>query len=187
MIRFLRPLPSLLVWLDYRLFHDSGLGPHIVSFLCWAAAVVGAYELYFILFGEIAALLGAAIFALAPAHEIPLLLWAANREVLLATALAAFALKRYVRWRDAPSRAAALSCAVMSGMAFLSGEYAVCIGGYVLAFELSRRDSFDRALKGLLPVAIPLGLYGALRGLLGYGTRHSGIYRDPRTTWPGTC
>jgi hypothetical protein len=49
----------------------------------------------------------------------------------------------------------------------------------VVAFELVRCDRFSRAIRAALPVAIPIGLYAAVRALLGYGTRHSGLYRDP--------
>ena len=45
-VRFLRPLPSLCVWLDHRLFGNESFGPHVLSFLWWAAAVLAAHVLY---------------------------------------------------------------------------------------------------------------------------------------------
>src|SRR3954471_9488576 len=36
-IRFLRPLSSLLVWVDHRLFGNEAFGPHVFSFVWWAA------------------------------------------------------------------------------------------------------------------------------------------------------
>src|SRR5215510_1555900 len=45
-IRFLRPLPSVFVWLDHRLFGYSTFAPHLLSFLWWAAAVLAAHALY---------------------------------------------------------------------------------------------------------------------------------------------
>src|ERR1022692_2578414 len=45
-VRFLRPLPSFLIWIDHQLFGYGALGPHVLSFAWWAAAVLAAYMLY---------------------------------------------------------------------------------------------------------------------------------------------
>src|ERR1041384_5814437 len=62
--RFLRPLPSVLVWLDHQLFGYGAFGPHALSFLWWAAAVLAAKMLYRTALGVYPALAATAVFAL---------------------------------------------------------------------------------------------------------------------------
>ena len=67
----------------------------------------------------------------------------------------------------------------MSGLlflaAFLSGEHAAALLGYVLAIESTGpRRSARRRLLGLLPFLIPGAAVSVLSALLGYGTRSSG-------------
>jgi hypothetical protein len=180
-IRFLRPLPSVLIWGDHRLFGYTPVGPHVVSFLCWVLAVLAAYHLYRAALGEAPAALAAAIFALSPTLAIPLL-WLANRDVLLTLMFGSLALAFYVRWRQDRSRFSAVGSAVAFGLSALTGEYALCLLGYLAAFEICvRGESARRRLTGLLPAVVPLVLYGATHTALRYGTAGSGFYRDPMT------
>ena len=80
--RFLRPLPSLLVWLDFQLAGYNGFLPHLHSLLWWAIAVFGAHALFRHLLGPRAALFCTAVFAVSPAHTVPIF-WLANRNVLV--------------------------------------------------------------------------------------------------------
>jgi hypothetical protein len=62
----------------------------------------------------------------------------------------------------------------------LSGEYALCIGGYVLAFEIfARGDSVLRRAVGVIPFALPACAYLVVRRVWGYGAVGSGFYTDP--------
>jgi hypothetical protein len=183
-IRFLRPLPSALVWLDHRLFGYGAYAPHLVSLLWWAGAVLAAYALYRIAAGPRAALVGVVLFALSPTLAIPLV-WLANRDTLLTLTFGALALTFYVRWRgDRRWRSGFAAAAAFSASA-LTGEYALCLAGYLVAFELCHpKESYGRRLTGAVPAAVPLVLYALIHVALGYGTTGSGFYRDPITA-PG--
>jgi len=177
--RFLRPLPSALVWLDHRLFGYGAVGPHVLSFLWWAAAVIAAHVLYRTVLGRGTALAATAVFALSPSLAIPLV-WAANRNVIVTLTFGALALASYARWRDdkRPARGVATAGAFVATA--LTGEYALCLFGYLIAFEMCRRaESPLRRLIGALPAALPLVVYAGARMALGYGAKASGFYRDP--------
>src|SRR5665213_489863 len=178
-MRFLRPLPSLLVWLDHRLFGNGAFGPHVFSFLWWAAAVLAAHVLYRTAVGQRAAWIATLVFALSPTLAIPLV-WLANRTVLLSVTFGALALALYVRWRDDRRSAVGLATAGAFSAAALTGEYALCLMGYLIAFELCHRgEPFRRRVVGALPAVGPLLLYAGVRAILGYGTAGTGFYRDP--------
>ena len=180
-IRFLRPLPSLLIWVDHRLFGNGAFGPHVFSFLWWAAAVLAAHVLYRTAVGNRAAWIATLVFALSPTLAVPLV-WLANRTVLLSVTFGALALALYVRWRADRRSAVGLATAGAFGAAALTGEYALCLLGYLIAFELCHRgEPIRRRFVGALPAVGPLLLYAGVRAVLGYGTAGTGFYRDPTT------
>ncbi len=178
-IRFLRPLSSALRWSEQRVFGRGTLIPHLHSWLWWMAAVLAARRLFRRLFSARAAMLATAVFALAPCHALPIA-WLANREALVSLTLGALALTSYFRFREEGGlRHAAAATALFAG-ALAGGEYALCLGGYVLAMELVRRgDGLLRRAVGLLTFAVPAAGYLAARAALGYGTHGSSFYNDP--------
>jgi hypothetical protein len=124
------------------------------------------------------------VFALSPTLAIPLV-WAANRNVLVTLTLGAYALAHYVRWRSERRRGQGLTTAAAFAATALTGEYALCLAGYLIAFELCRRtEPLLRRLTGVLPAAVPFILYIVAHAALGYGAVASGFYRDP-TANPG--
>jgi hypothetical protein len=197
-IRFFRPLSSALVWLEHR-----ALGPleghtlgtrllHFHSFLWWGAVVLVAHAFFRRLLARRPARIATVVFALAPCHALPLG-WLANREVLVSLAFGIPGLTVYLRWRGAlrPDgegggssggrlRDAALA-ALLFGLAMLGGEYAICLAGYIVAFEATREPfgRFWQRVAGMLPFAVPTVAYLALRRSLGCGTLGSGFYADP--------
>ena len=181
-IRFFRPLSSLLLYGDHRTFASAPLVLHVHSFLWWVLAVLGARALFVRFFSPRVALLATAAFALAPAHVLPLA-WLANREALVSLALGLVALVRYEDFRDTGRARDGALAAVLFALAFLAGEYALLLGGYVVAFELFRArgpsSSPARRVAGLLPFVLPLVAYLVARRALGYGTTASGFYSDP--------
>jgi hypothetical protein len=181
-IRFFRPLSSLLRWMELR---GLGVSPsaillmHLHSLLWWLLAVLAVRALYQRSLAPRAALFATAIFALGPWHLLPIA-WLANREVLLCTAIGIPSLSSYLRFRDERRARDALLAALGFLVAFGCGEYAFCLGGYVLADELLRRGEspLKRALS-LLPFALPAAAYLVVRRLIGYGTYGSSFYADP--------
>lgn len=81
--RFLRPVTSVSIWLDYKLFGDWAPGYHLTSLLLFAILLVAAFRL----FRDLAGPTGAALWALAfLAFEDNLCVpvgWIANRNTLL--------------------------------------------------------------------------------------------------------
>ena len=183
-IRFLRPLSSALRWSEQRLLGRGALAPHLHSLLWWAAAVLAARRLFRQLVPPRPALLATLVFALSPCHALPIA-WLANREALVSLTFGALALSSYLRWRQQRAARHALAAAGLFAVALAGGEYALCLGGYVLAFEIVGRAEGSgarraaRAALGLLTYLAPAAGYLALRAALGYGTRGSSFYNDP--------
>jgi hypothetical protein len=182
-IRFFRPLSSVLLYADHRLFGDNAGAMHLHSLAWWVAAVLGARALFRRWFSPRVALIASIVFAVSPCHAMPLG-WLANREALLSLAFGTFALGAFSRWRDGGAVKHALLAALFFALALLGGgEYALCFGGYVLAIDRARaaelRESLGRRLLGLVPFAVPAAAYLWVRAHLGYGTLGSGFYSDP--------
>jgi hypothetical protein len=178
-VRFFRPLSSALVWLDNLAFGGSPVEQHVHSFFWWAAASLAVHALLRRSFSARVALMGAAMFALAPCHAVPMV-WIANREVLLSTALGTAALLVYSRWRDEGKPRDALLGSLLFAVAMAAGEYTLCFGGYVLAIEIvRRRDPALRRALSLACFALPAIAFFATHRLLGYGAHGSGFYLDP--------
>ncbi len=178
-VRFLRPLSSLTLFADYRTFGAHPFWGHAHSLLWWAAAAIAVYVLLERSFSRRVARLGVIVFALAPCHVIPLA-WLANREALVSTALGAFALVFYSRWRHERRPRDGLASTVLFALAMAAGEYSLCFAGYVLAIELvRRRESLGRRFTGISTFLVPSVVYLAARGALHYGARGGGMYHDP--------
>jgi len=180
-IRFFRPLSSLLLYADHTSFGAHPLLLHVHSFLWWMLAVLAVRSLFSRFFSPRITLLGTAIFALAPCHALPLA-WLANREAIVSLAFGLSGLARYEDFRESRSRSAGALAGVLFALAFLAGEYALLLGGYVVALELFRgvgERGLARRCSGLLPFVVPAAVYLGVRHVLGYGTRASGFYFDP--------
>jgi hypothetical protein len=180
-IRFLRPLSSVLRWSEQTVFGRGALVPHLHSLLWWAAAVLAARRLFLRMVTPRAAMLATAVFALAPCHALPIA-WLANREALVSLTFGALALTSYLRFREEGGVWHAAAALGLFAVALAGGEYALCLGGYVLAYELLAgapgRGLGGRVL-GLATYVVPAVGYLAARALLGYGTHGSSFYNDP--------
>lgn len=183
-IRFFRPLSSLVLWGSHRLLGEHVLAMHLVSALWWGLAIVAVHALLRGLFSPRVTALATLLFALSPSHAMPLA-WLANFEVLVTLAFGALALGRYVRFRDRRRPLDAAWAAGLFTLALLGGEYALCLGGYVVAIELvRRRESVVARASGVLPFALPAAAYLYVRARLGCGAIGSGFYSDPiREPW----
>ena len=178
-VRFFRPLPSALRWADQRVFGRTPWILHLHSLAWWVAVVVAARRLFERLLSPRAAAFALAIFALAPCHALPLA-WLANREALVSLSFGLFAIDAYLRWREQrATRDAAIAIALFT-LSMSGGEYAICLAGYIVAYEIVTRGEalWDR-VTGLFPFVAPAAAYLAVRASLGYGTEGSGFYSDP--------
>jgi hypothetical protein len=178
-VRFFRPVPSALLWIDHRLFGSHAFWPHVHSLLWWALAVAAVHALLRSSFSQRVARIGALVFAMAPCHALPVT-WLANREVLVSAALGTMALCSYARWREGRRARDGLSSFALFAVAMAAGEYTLCYAGYVLAIELvHRRESLARRAIGLTSFALPAAGYLVLRAALHYGAHGAGFYHDP--------
>ncbi len=179
-IRFLRPLPSLALWCEYRL-GASAWAMHLHSFAWWALGAKLAHKLYSAHVSPRAARIAVLVFALAPFQVVPIA-WLANREALISVALCTFALSLQLK-RTPTTRHFLFSTAAFA-VAFSSGEYALAACGYVAADAWIHTPGWTARLGRVAPAAIPAAMYLALRARLGYGAGGSGFYTDPFHT-PG--
>jgi hypothetical protein len=179
--RFLRPLSSVLHWVEYAVFGLNPLPAHAISFAAWLGLVGAFWRLgrRLALRSAHAAvpLLAALIFAVDESHAWPVA-WVANRNALLSTMFVVLALERHVAWRDraGPMWAAPL----LLGLGLLCGEMAIGGVAFVLAWELVVTDGTvrERARAAAPAVFVGVGYLLAWKAL-GYGTAGSGMYLNP--------
>src|ERR1700733_12872756 len=90
-IRFFRPLSSAVRWADHKVLGRSTIPLHLHSVAWWIAAILAARTLFRRVLAPRALAIATAVFALSPAHALPLG-WLANREVLLSLTFGALGL-----------------------------------------------------------------------------------------------
>jgi hypothetical protein len=178
-IRFFRPLASALRFGEQRLLGPNAPLMHVHSLLWWVLSLFAARSLFRRLTSPRTALIAVAIFALGPWHVFPLA-WIANREVLLTLAVGAAALSWHLRWQQSgrPRDALVALCLYFASVA--TGEYAICLAGYVVGLEWVRPNArFRQRVSGAALYFAPALAYLGVRALLGYGTIASSFYVDP--------
>lgn len=175
----LRPLSSALVAFDHAAFGTNAAWHHVHSFAWWALVLVAAALVLARLLPPAAAALAVLLLGLDESFDLPIA-WLANRSTLVSTAFALLALWAHLRWREDGWRPGVALAFVGAGLALAGGEYALCTLVYVVAYEAwaGRGGPVRRALS-LLPTAVPVGAYAALRALLGHDVRASGYYVSP--------
>lgn len=177
----LRPLASALTALDVRVLQLSQFAQHLHSLL-WFVALLAAFA--GVLFARLAprtALLALAVYAVDPALVLPVG-WLANRNALITTTFALAGLWAHMRWRERKDRRYGPVAALAFALALLSGEYALCAFGYLIAYELfAAPGALGDRLKALLPAGALSVAYLATYAGLGYGASGSSVYLDPRS------
>jgi len=174
-----RPLSSLMIALDERLFGGDAFARHLHSLAWWALLIVAVALLLGRLLPRAVAALALVLFTLDEAHGVPLG-WLANRSTLVAAAFGVLALLAHVHAHERKRRSwLALSC-LLWALALASGEYAFGLLVYLLAYEvLVVRDPLRTRLARLLPAGTLAAVYVGLRAQLGHGVAGSGMYIGP--------
>lgn len=175
----LRPLSSLLMWLDVKLFGTWTIGHHLHSFVWWSAMLGAAALLLRRLLPPRWALLALLLYALDECHVYPIG-WLANRNALVAATFSMLALWAHVRHReDGWARGRVLAPAMLL-LAFLGGEYALCILPFFVLYELLAAPG-ERAARAraLLPMLAVFVAYVLVHRSLGFGSFGSNVYVDP--------
>jgi hypothetical protein len=177
---FFRPLAALTHRLDFALWPEQAWWQHAHSLLWWlvlmlvVARVYRAFEQ-----PPRVALLAFALFAFDGSHGMTIT-WIANRNALIAAALALPALVAHHRWLAQGWKPGAWLGPVCFALGLCAGETAVAVLGYLLAYTivLDRAKIAQRALH-LGAYVLLLVAWRATFGWLGLGSIGSGGYHDP--------
>ena len=181
-IAFFRPLTAATHLLDFKVAGDSAWWMHVHSLLYYALAT-GMAGLVFrrVLGPGKAAGLAALLFAIDATHGM-LVGWIANRNQLIASALALAALAVFLKHaEDAPRRAANVVLGpVLLGLGLCGGEAALGVLGYFVAHALvlDARPLTAR-LGAMAPYLVVTLGWACFYRASGYGTAGSGFYHDP--------
>jgi hypothetical protein len=176
----LRYLSVLTMQLDYRLWPHRPELMHLHS-LAWLGALVAAAALFYrqVLGATWVAGLAALLYAVDDAHALPAA-YLANRNAIVATCFGVLSLLCYARAREADARWSARLGPPFLALALAAGEMALAAAGYLLAYALFLERGTTRArLRGLAPNAVVLASWGLVYRLGGFGSTHSGFYREP--------
>ncbi len=182
-LAFFRPLSAVTHILDYRLWAMNPAGYHATNLFLWLLVLLAAGSLIRRLAPTPrAALLSFFIFALSDARAL-VIMWVANRNALVATALSFAALVAWDSYRRGSGRSHAALAWILFGLALLAGEAA--LGGLALLFgyEALRlpdgRPSSVRRMAAAAPFLACAAAYVTWYKLAGYGASGSGMYIDP--------
>ncbi len=179
-IRRLDPLASLSLFLDYRVWGGNPLFGHLQSLVWWLVMMLGALGVLRRLLPARAVLWAFAAFVLAEYQHMPLG-WISARLHVQAGALSFWALLFYLRWRDEGGGRLLGVSLLLWVLGLASGESAIGLAGFLLAYELlGRSEAWKRRLQSLAPV-LGIGLaYLVMYAALGYGVRHAApAYLNP--------
>jgi hypothetical protein len=179
-LAFWRPITSLTHALDHALWPDSAPA-QLAHNLLWLALALVTVWIFFRRFFAVRwiAVLALALYAFDDSRG-PVVGWIANRNALIALALALPVVVAHDRWRRDGWQPGRWLAPAAFALSLGAGESALAIVAYLAAHALwldkgSRRDR----LVALAPYAIITVAWRVLYVKLGYGVVGSGIYLDP--------
>jgi hypothetical protein len=177
---FFRPLTSLTIWLDHRLWPGTPALMHAHSLLWYGVLLYVIAHVYrrFSIAPAFAGL-ALAIYALDDARAMTVG-WIANRGALLALVCGFAALLAHDSWRST-GRKRWLAAAVSAlAVGLLCAEAAVQALGYLLAYALFL-DQGPRKQRAwsLVPYAVLVVVWRAVYTAIGYGAARTERYIDP--------
>lgn len=180
-LAFWRPLSSLTHLLDWTAWPHAPWLMHLQS-LVWFGLALGAVALFYRRFlgaGAAAAGLATLLYAVDDAHG-PAVGWIANRNAMIALALALPVVVLYDRFRRDGWRPGAWLGPALFAVALLAGESALAAAAYLGAYALCLdRGRLGARLAALWPYGLVVIAWRLVYHALGYGTAHSGVYLDP--------
>jgi hypothetical protein len=179
-LAFFRPLTSLTHLLDWTWWPDSPWAMHLHN-LVWFALALWAVSRFYRRFSvdPFVAGLATLLYAVDDAHG-PALGWIANRNAMVALAVALPSVIAHDRWRRDGWRPGRWLGPAVLGVGLFAGEAALATTAYLGAYALHLdRGRLRERLWALAPYVAVVIAWRAVYVALGYGTFGSGIYFDP--------
>lgn len=177
----LRPLSSLLLAFDHRVFPRQPVVHHVHGMLWMLACVVTAAWLFRSVGGRLFAAVAVLVYAIDESFAWTVA-WLANRCSMVSAAFVLLALAAHVRRRRETSgdlRLWSLELGAWS-LAFAGGEYALSGLGYLFAYELAfARDGWRMRVRSMVPALVPAVVYAGVYLGLGFGVTGGVTYIDP--------
>lgn len=179
-LSFWRPLSSFTHWLDYALWPQSGELMHLQS-LVWFGLLIAVVTLVyrrFMGFSWVAGL-AALLYAIDDAHGVSAG-WLAGRNTLLGALFGVLVLFFHDRWRKEKWAVGAFLAPMCLLVGLLSGESALGVISYLVAYAIFLDDAPGRRrIATLAPYAAVTLVWLAAYAVGGHGTWGSGFYVDP--------
>jgi hypothetical protein len=177
---FFRPLSSLTLALDYSLWPDTPLPPHIHSLLWFCLFIVLAYQLYRSISGS-AAVAGIGILLLVlddvftgPAG------WISNRHAVVAMAFGVLCIWLYHRGVSQQKWSTLVGAYFIYAVALLASEMGLVTFAYLFAYFLVMdRNPWADRIKRILPFVAITVIWRLIYTGLGYGASGTLLYIDP--------
>jgi hypothetical protein len=180
-LRFFRPLSSLSIALDQRLFGRAELPSHLVNAAWFFAVTALAFAFFRLLLTPRRAAIAMVVFAVASGHALNVL-WTAGRHVLVGGLFGALAVLGHVRnargqtARWLPRWLAPVSLLI----AAFASETSLAAAAIIASHELFATEAPPRRrLLAALPWAGAALFYVSVYAAAGYGVAHSSLYISP--------
>lgn len=180
-LRFFRPLSSLSIALDQRLFGRSVLPSLLVNATWFFALTAVAFALFRVLLTPRRAAIARVVFVLASAHYMNLT-WTAGRHVLVGGLFGGVAVLAHVRHAEGePSRWLPRWLAPLSlFVAAFASETCLAGAALIASYELFARDAPPRLrVRAAAPWVVAAGVYLVAYAAAGYGVAHGALYISP--------
>jgi len=180
LLAFFRPLASLSHWVDAKVWPESAWSMHLHN-LAWYAALLALVWPLLLRFSSsrAAASVALLLYAVDDAHA-PAVGWIANRNMLMAVALAVPVVLLHDDYRTRWDPKRAILAHGLFALALFAGEGAYAALAFLVAYALllDRGPPKARVLSLTGYVAIGLG-FRVAAAFEGYGVFGSGLYFDP--------
>lgn len=180
-LAMLRPLPSLLMYIDYSAFPDRAVLHHIHSLAWWCLLSMAAACLFFRWLPGPAATVAILFFCLDDTHILPVS-WLANRSALMAMTFGCLALycqDRHLETRTWPWLA---GMGTLLALTLGCGEYGLATLGYSLPTAWFATRSPQARKFQLWALGLPTVGYLSIRAWLEFGVAGSAFYLSPLST-----
>jgi hypothetical protein len=175
----LRPLTSLSLWLDWKLWPANSPASHLHNLAWWVAMLAAASRLLFRALPPKVAALALAIMALD--HGVSMNVgWVANRAALICASFAFLAIDGQFETRRRGFAGVAPLTVLWLSAALLGGEYGLVAFAYVFAHAwICGQGTLRHRLLPLWPAALPLAAYLFWHVTGNYGTFGEAVYAHP--------